>query len=139
MNVNLWAVLAATVAMFGVGAFWYMVPFQRLWGKIHGFDKLSKKEQDELMKGMGATYGVQLLVTFISAFVLVHFITTNPSIEFYKIAFWVWLGFVFPAQVSAVLFGGGVDRKYQVTKVAIMSGEALVRLLVAAWVISLFR
>ena len=138
MDVNLWAVLVATVTMFAVGAFWYMVPFQSLWGKIHGFDTLSKKQQDNLMKGMGPTYAIQFLVTLISAFVLTHFIVTNPGVEFYKIAFWVWLGFVFPAQVSAVLFGGGVEKKYQMTKVAIMSGEALVRLLLAAWVISLF-
>lgn len=53
MEVNIWAVLAATVAMFVVGAFWYMVPFGKIWGKIHGFDKLSKKNKKRCKKRWG--------------------------------------------------------------------------------------
>jgi hypothetical protein len=46
----------------------------------------------------------------------------------------VWLGFVVPAQVSAVIFGG-TEGKYVVQKIAIMASEAVVRLMVAAWVL----
>lgn len=61
-EVNFWAVIAATVVMFAIGAFWYMVPFGKTWGKIHGFDKLSKKEQERQQKAMGPWYGAQLVV-----------------------------------------------------------------------------
>lgn len=138
MDINIWAVLAGTAVMFAVGALWYSVPFQKAWGRIHGFDKLSKKEQEALMKDMGVTYGVQLIVTIISAYVLTHFLTLVPGLEFYKLAFFLWLGFVMPSQVSAVLFSR-TEKKYKFEQVAIMSGEALVRLLLAAWVISLFK
>lgn len=137
MDVNLWAVLAATITMFAVGAFWYSVPFSKKWGEIHGFDKLSKKEQEALMSRMGPIYGVQLFVTIVSAYVLAHFVIANPSVSPYQMAFWLWLGFVMPSQVSAVLFSRTDDR-YKFVQIAIMSGEALVRLLIAAWVISLF-
>ena len=83
MEVNIWAVLAGTAVMFAVGALWYSVPFQKAWGRIHGFDKLSEKEQQALMKDMGMTYGIQLVVTVITAYVLAHFLTcllyTSPS------------------------------------------------------------
>ncbi len=137
INVNLWAVLAATVVMFGIGAFWYTVPFQKAWSRIMGFDKLSKKEQDALMKNMGPIYGTQLAVTLVSAYVLAHFMGAFPDYEYWKLAFFLWLGFAMPSSVSAVLFSNTPNR-YKFEQIAIMSGELLVRLLVAAWVISLF-
>lgn len=137
MGLNLLAVLAATITMFAVGAFWYSVPFQKAWGRIHGFDKLSKKEQQKLMAMMGPTYGVQLFVTLISAIVLTWIIFAYPDVSYLSVAFFLWLGFVMPAQVSAVLFSRTAD-SMRFEQIAIMSGEALVRLVIAAWVISLF-
>lgn len=137
MEVNLLAVLAATVVMFGIGAFWYMVPFGSIWGKIHGFDKLSKKEQEKMQKEMGPWYGVQLVVTIASAYVLALLMNLLPNESQYFIAFLVWLGFVLPTTASNMIFGGSPEG-YVWHKIAITSGEALVHLLAAAWVISLF-
>lgn len=137
MVLNFWPILAATVAMFAVGVFWYSVPFRKKWGEIHGFDKLSKSEQQKLMKESGPTYVVQLLVTVVSAWVLAALISQLPNVAPTTVAFWVWLGFVMPSQVSAVLFSR-TEKRYKLQQVLIMSGEALVHLLVAAWVISLF-
>lgn len=137
MEVNIWAVLAATVAMFVVGAFWYMVPFGKIWGKIHGFDKLSKKEQEAMQKAMGPWYGAQLVVTILSAYVLALLIGLLPDQSPYFIAFMAWLGFVLPTTASNMIFGGA-PQGYVWHKIAITSAESLVHLLVAAWVISLF-
>lgn len=137
MDVNLAAVLAATVAMFAVGGFWYMVPFAKAWGEMHGFDKLSKKEQKEMQSKMGPLYGTQIVVTFISAWVLAHFLAVQPDVEFYKIAFWLWVGFIVPTEVSSVIFGG-TEGKWIVKKIAISIGGSLACTLVGAWVISLF-
>lgn len=138
MDVNVWAVLAATVAMFAVGAFWYMVPFAKTWGEIHRFDKLSAKQQKEMQSRMGPFYGAQLVVTIISAYVLAYFMAALPMVSPFELAGWLWLGFVVPTQVSAVIFGG-TEPKYVIQKIAIMAAEALLHLLVAAWVISLFK
>jgi len=136
MQVNIVAVIVATIAMFAVGAFWYMVPFAKAWGRIHDFDKRSKAEQKEMQSKMGPFYGAQLLVTFMSAWVLAVLISAMPDYSPYLIALLVWLGFVFPAQVSSVIFGGTAP-KYVALKTAIMAGEALLHLLAAAFVISL--
>jgi hypothetical protein len=140
MDVNLGAVAAATAVMFGIGGIWYMPLFGRLWGKIHGmnFEGMSKKQIAEARKGMGSLMGVQVLVTAISAFVLATLATKITDISVFALAFWVWLGFVLPAQISGILFGGD-KKEYKITKAMIMTSEALIRLLVAAWVINLIQ
>lgn len=137
-EVNLWAVLAATVVMFIIGAFWYMVPFGKMWGKIHGFDKLSKKEQERQQKAMGPWYGAQVVVTVISAYVLAVLIGLLPDQSPYLVAFLVWLGFVLPTESSSMIFGGAPEG-YVWHKIAISVSESLLHLLAAAWVISLFN
>lgn len=137
MEVNLLAVLVATIAMFAFGAFWYSVVFGKTWSKIHGFDTLSKKEQDAAAKAMAPWYAVQALVTFISAFVLALLIGYMPEQSPYFLAFLVWVGFALPTEVSAQIFGGS-PQGYVWHKIGIASVEMLLRLLLAAWVISLF-
>lgn len=137
MEVNLLAVLAATVAMFIIGAVWYSVIFGKVWGKIHGFDKLSETKQKEMQSKMAPWYGVQLVVTIISAWVLAALMGLLPQQSPFAIAFLVWLGFVLPTTASNMIFGGSPE-KYVWHKIAITAAEALVHLLVAAWIISLF-
>ena len=137
MEVNMMGVLAATVAQFAFGALWYMPLFGSVWGKMHGFDKLSKKEQDQARSKMGPWYGAQLLVTAITAFVLAKLIIMLPAESPYMLAAWVWFAFVFPTQVSGVIFGG-TDEKWIPTKIAIQAFGALGCVLVAAFVLSLF-
>jgi hypothetical protein len=136
MDINVWAVVAGTAVMFAFGAVWYTALFSKLWSKIHGFDKLNKKEQDQMMKSMGPTYGLQLIGTIASAFVLTLILTMYPELQFYEVAFFLWLGFTMPAQVSDVLFGG-TKPEWLGRKIAIVTIEALLRLLLAAWVVSL--
>lgn len=137
MEVNLVAVLASAIAMFAVGGFWYMVPFAKIWGEMHGFNKLSKKEQKEAQAQMGPYYGAQIVVTLISAWMLAYFLTLLPSMQWYALAFWLWLGFIVPTTVSAVIFGG-TEAKWIVKKTSIMIAGSLVCTLVGAWVITLF-
>lgn len=137
MEINFLAVLLAAVAMFAVGGFWYMVPFAKLWGEIHGFDKLSKKEQAAMASKMGPYYGAQVLVTFLSALALAYFIGALPDVAWYTIAFFLWLGFIVPTEVSAVIFGG-TEGKWILKKIAVSIGGSLACTLVGAWIISLF-
>lgn len=137
MEVNIVAVLAATAAMFAVGAVWYMAVFSKQWGYIHGFDKLSKKEQKEMQAQMGPYYGAQILVTFASAWVLAFFMALLPDVEYYRLAFFLWLGFIVPTEVSSVIFGG-TEGQWILSKIAISISGSLVCTLVGAYVISLF-
>jgi hypothetical protein len=137
MEVNVVAVIVATVAMFGVGALWYLVLFSKQWAKMHGMDKMTDKEMKEMSAKMGPYYGLQLLMTIVSAWVLAYLMSLLPNVAPMLVAVLVWLGFVLPADVSGVIFGG-TNTKDMLPKIAIQAGEALLRLVVAAWIISLF-
>jgi len=135
MELNYLAVLLATVLQFVCGAVWYSVFFGKLWGQIHGFDKLSKETQQKMMSKMGPFYGIQFLVTLVTSFVLAIFITYLPQDwNVYGLAGFFWLGFVVPAQVSGVIFGG-TESKWMVKKIAVQTGASLLCLLSAAWVL----
>lgn len=137
MSINYIAIGIATVVQFIIGAIWYSLLFGKLWGKIHGFDKIPKEEQEKMMKKMGPLYALQLFVTIITTFVLAIFITYQPNWNAYVMAGFFWIGFVVPAQVSSVIFGG-TEYKWITMKILIMAGASIVCLMSAAWVIKLF-
>lgn len=134
MDLNIPAVIVATIAQFVVGMVWYTPLFGKLWGKIHGFDKLSKAVQQKMMKEMGPYYGLQLFVTVLTSIVLGLFVA-NSGINWnvFNLAAMGWLGFVVPAQVSAVIFGG-TDNKWIASKIAVQAGGSLACLEAAALV-----
>ena len=135
MPLNYTAIAVATILQFICGAVWYSFLFGKLWGKIHGFDKLSKAVQQKMMSEMGPYYGIQFFVTIVTTFVLELFMANLPSDwNPYALAGFFWLGFIVPAQVSAVIFGG-TERKWIGKKIAIQAGAALVCIEVAATVL----
>lgn len=132
MMLNYWAILAATVLQFIFGAVWYSFLFGRLWGKMHGFDKLSKDVQEEMMKKMGPFYAAQFLVTLLTTSVLALFMDALPQDwNAYGMAGFFWLGFVVPTVVSGVIFGG-TEGKWIVKKIGVQIGASLGCLLIAA-------
>lgn len=126
-----WAIILATIAQFAVGAVWYMPIFGKQWGEIHGFNKLTKAQQKAAQAKMGPFYGVQIFVTLITTVVLSQFVTALPDYSPYLLALMGWIGFVVPAQVSAVVFGG-TEPKWIARKISIMAGGSLACLSVAA-------
>ena len=52
----------------------------------------------------------------------------------YGLAGFIWFGFVMPAQVSAVIFGG-TEQKWVMKKIAVSTGASLVSFLAAATVL----
>jgi hypothetical protein len=137
MEINYIEILVATIAQFIVGAIWYSFIFGKLWGKIHGFDALTKEVQQQMMKKMGPFYGLQFFVTIITTFVLTLFVAGLQKWNAYGIAFHLWLGFVVPTQVSSVIFGG-TEGKWIVKKIAVQAGSSLACLMVAVLILQLF-
>lgn len=136
MDINFGAVVLATIAQFVVGAAWYMPLFGSVWGKIHGFEKHSKKEQAEMQKSMLPWLGVQLVLGGVTAYFLAVLISLLPGQSVYIIALWTWLGFCVPTQASAVIFGGTAPQ-WMATKIAVMAGGSFVCLMVSAWIIQM--
>lgn len=137
MDLNYLAIALAVAAQFGVGFLWYGPLFGKTWGKIHGFDKLSKETQQKLMREMGPYYGLQLLVTVITTFVLAIFISNLPGWNAYAMAGFFWFGFVVPAQVSSVIFSN-TPKEWMLTKVAIQGGASFICYEVAAATLTFF-
>ena len=136
MEVNYVAILVASLLQFMFGAGWYTPVFGKLWGKIHGFDKVPKEKQQEMMKSMVPLLGMQFLVTIVTTVVLAVLLAgTTSSWSAFELAGLCWLGFIVPTQVGAVLFGG-TEPRWVVTKIFIMAGAALGCMMIAAGVLS---
>ena len=134
IDINYLAIFIAAVAQFIIGAIWYMPLFGKLWGKIHGMEKVSKEEQQKMMKSMGPFLVIQFLVTLVTTFVLAIFIAYQPTWNAYAMASFFWVGFVVPTQVSGVIFGG-TKPKWIVAKILVQAGGSLLCLEVAAAII----
>lgn len=138
MVINYVAVLVAAVAQFIFGAIWYMPIFGKMWGKIHGFDKVSKEDQVKMQKGMMPFLLVQFLFTLLTTYVFALLLNGFGSAwSIYSIGFYFWLGFILPTQVAAVIFGG-TEGKWVMTKILIMAGAGLGCMLIAAYVLQAF-
>lgn len=137
MQLNFVAIIVAGVVQFILGAVWYSFLFGKLWGEIHGFNKLPKEVQQKMMKEMGPFYGVQAIVTLITTVILALFITNLSAWNPYAMAGFFWIGFVVPTQVSAVIFGG-TESKWIVKKIAVQAGASLICLEAAAAILHAF-
>lgn len=138
MSINYLSIVLATAAQFVVGAIWYMPLFGKLWGQIHGFDKLGEKEQKEMQAKMAPYYIVQILVTFLTAFILAKLLVMLPDYSPYALGLMCWVGFLLPANISSVIFGG-TETKWMAKKAAVMAGGSLACTIVAVAVLSFIK
>jgi len=135
MQLDYFAIFAASLLQFLFGAVWYTPVFGKKWGQIHGFDKVPKEEQEKMMKKMGPLLATQFVVTVVTTVVLAMFMTALPSDwNPYGIAAFFWIGFIVPTEVSAVIFGG-TEPKWICTKLSIMAGGSLGCMMIAAAVL----
>ncbi len=137
MTINYIAVLAAAVAQFIFGAIWYMPVFGKMWGKIHGFDKATPEEQKVMTKKMAPLLLAQFIFTIVTTVVLSILMAKFASADAYKLAVYLWLGFMVPTQVSGVIFGG-TNPNWFLQKILIMAFGALGCMLIAVYVLNLF-
>jgi hypothetical protein len=61
-----------------------------------------------------------------------------PEYSGVKNAFMIWLAFVMPAGVSVVLWGGD-KKEWMCTKIALIASNRLIALLVAGYILSVWR
>ncbi|MEN9390402.1 MAG: hypothetical protein RLZZ283_502 [Candidatus Parcubacteria bacterium] len=136
MDINFIAVGVSAVAQFIVGAIWYMPLFGKMWGQIHGFDKVPPEQQKEMYKSMMPLMLVQFVMALVTSFVFGILVATAPAEwHAYGLAGHLWLGFAAPMQVSLVIFGG-TEPKWVVKKTLIAIGGSLVCFMAMAAVFS---
>ncbi len=106
---------AAFLAYFVLSFLWWGPVFGKLWAKQMGMDPDMKPTSRE----MGVAMALQVLSTFLIAFVLWHVLVaftvdleadavSNPTVSAaLRIAFYAWLGFFLPVQLGRVAWEKG--------------------------------
>ncbi len=78
-NLNLWAVLVASLSSFVIGSIWYSpILFGKKWMKLNGFT------EDDLKEGlpMPVVFGTSFVMYLLAAFSLGMFLGTSANIGF---------------------------------------------------------
>lgn len=126
-DINLTAVLVASVAYMIIGFLWYSpMLFGKSWVKASGMNK----------KGMGPTYLASFITVFITSYVLAHFIdladAESPKAAL-QAAFWIWLGFMATKSLSGVLWKGEPIQLYAINVAYDLVGLGVASLILTMW------
>ena len=132
--VNLWAVLASTIASMVIGSIWYGPLFGKMFMRESGMDQWTPEKQAAMKKKMNLMYVGQFIASLVMFYILGTFIvwsapTLNASFGM-GIAFFMWLGFVVPLAFGNAIWSGG---KFKLFWLSI--GNMLITLLVAGAII----
>lgn len=132
VQVNLWAVLLATLSSMVVGSIWYA---KSVYGNT--WMKLAKVDEKKMEKSGMMPIVITLIVSFVTAYVLAHvtFLSNNFFHNSFMqdaltTAFWLWLGLVAARFITHDAFEG---RPMKLTLLNI--AHELVTLLVMAVII----
>ena len=131
IEVNYLAVVVAGIVSMALGFLWYSpMVLGKTWMKEKGLtpDKLKSAQKE-----MGKLYGLSFVVSLVTAYVLTHVMALSENFFHYPMlqtglttAFWMWLGFMMPVQITATIFGEknwklfGIDTGYQLVSVLAM-------------------
>lgn len=130
IQVNLPAVVGASVASMGVGFAWYSKAlFGNQWMKLEGISKPDKS-------GMGKTMTLIFVTTLISAYVLslfIHYAGAYTLINGAKTGLWAWLGFAMPVELSETLFSKKPFNLFLLKSGQTLAGLLLMGAILAAW------
>ena len=107
-HLNVVAILVAAASTMVVGFIWYSpLLFARPWMREMSYDPDDKAAGKEMQKSMGPAYGISLIASVVSAFILAllfHAMRATGAEYGALIGFHVWLGFVATVQLTGVLF-----------------------------------
>lgn len=134
---NYLLIFVATIVQFIAGALWYSpILFGKVWMNIMECTNLPPEELKRMQKEMAPFYGLQLLLTFFTTFSLVTLMLYVSAFSIYHVAFWIWIGFVAPAQVGSVIWAN-TKKQYWLKQILIMISFQLVSLMLASFILSL--
>lgn len=137
MNYTL--IIVSALLQFVLGALWYSpLLFGKVWMQIMEVTNLSKEELQKMQKEMMPFYGLQLVLTLITTFVLAsqlafNNLTGGPA---YFYAFFIWLGYIAPTQVACVVWAN-TKKKYWAKQTAIMLAYQLVGIMISTWILTM--
>ena len=135
-NVNFIAVLVAAIVMMVLGFVWYsQFAFGKMWMGEAGTNAKSMADKKKMKQNM--TFGIMFIATLVMAYVLAHIVSYTQAktvLEGAQAGFWVWLGFVAPTMLSAVLFSGKSVKLYIIDTAHVLVGLLVMGAILAVWV-----
>ena len=138
LQINVIAVLVATVVNFILVFVWYAVLFEKPWTREMGYDPNMRPDRKAMAKGMALSVIGNFLFAWVLAFYLAgwRLLPGGPA-EFETLAFAlnsalsVWIGFFLPVHLSKVAW-----EKHSWKLFSINSGYHLVSTMVVALIIA---
>ncbi len=132
-GLNWTLIIIMTVASFAFASIWHGPLFGKIWMRIHhGDKKFSDAEMKKMMEGMWKIMVAEFVATLLMVIGLACIIRAVPSMNPLQTAFMIWLSFVLPSNLSAILWGND-PKNIMCTKVAISSICRLLSLLATAY------
>ncbi len=135
MELNWWAILAAAMVYFAIGAFWFSPSlFGRRWARSIGMDMDKMKRPKPSV--MARTYAIAFITSFIMIFVLsifIHVFNTASIGDAMQIGLLMWLGFVVTDKMTGVLFEGRNAKYFMITSMHSFVGILAAAAILAAW------
>ena len=108
MQMNYLTILICAVTAMVIGFIWYGPLFGKIWRQMMEGDTKSIEQNEAIKKSMWIAYLAQLILSIITAWTLLYFISnwTNFTASFVGIAVCAWFGFVMTTNASAALWSG---------------------------------
>jgi len=129
-QLNIWAILAATVSAFVVGGLWYSVLFGKAWMRANGFTEA------DAPKGNGKTFAIAFLLTLVMAFNLAMFLNDPKTTTAWGATAGFLAGFGWIAMGIGVV---AVFEKKPLSYVLVNGGYMTVALVLMGAIIGIWR
>ena len=141
LQINVVAVLVATVAMFILGFVWYTVLFMKAWTKEMGYDPNMRPDRKAMVKGMTISLIGNFLFAWVFAFYLAgwRLLPGGPA-EFGTLAFALnsalsaWIGFFLPINLSRVVWEKHSWKLFFINSGYHLVAVGVIALILAYWV-----
>ena len=110
VSINYLSIILAGIASMAIGFAWYSnLMFAKPWMKEMKYTQESIKSDQA---SMGKMYALSFVLSLVTAYVLTHVMAMSTNFYHYSAlstglssAFWMWLGFIAPVQMTDVMFG----------------------------------
>ncbi len=137
MAMNWFVLVSVTAAMMALAMVWFWTLFWKLWMKIHGWEKLTKKQLKKQEEWIWKLLVVEAISTFIMVSILSYFLYQLPQISQYILALLIWWGFMVPNVISGVIWWAD-KKEYYLHKILILSGFNILALMISALLLTTF-
>ena len=137
ISINIVSVVVAAIAAFVIGFLFHGPLFGKLWMRLANIHPTGNEKFSDMVPQMLKN----LLVNFVSAYVLAMFIYTTAG--YYNnrgnilggmgIAFWIWLGFLFTSSSIEVIWMGKSKKLWAFELVASLVAFLEMGAILAAW------